>query len=166
MEIWIIDSSSLIQVRQGFSVKNQVIFYRALTQLVQNEQLVYPKQVLDELKRYSNPKGTKPDRPLDWAKSNEIVATRHGQQSDALKEILAHPQVPRIFDPDKVGIDEADPYMLAFAHYLRTEGEEVTVLSEERKDRPDKLSMTTACAHLRLICMPIDASLASKNILH
>ena len=165
MEISVIDTSSIIHIREFLPVEDQINVYRALTRMVDNDQIVYPKQVVDELKRYTNPKQAKPDRPLEWVKSNEKKATRHGPQVTALREILAHPQVRRIFDPDKIGIDEADPYVLALAYSLNMSGDEVTVLSEERRDRPDKLSMSTACALLRLICMPIDAFLESRNIL-
>jgi len=163
MEIWVIDTSSIIHIRELMPIKEQIKVYATLTQLVDSQKLVYPKQVLDELKRYT-PKSTKPDRPLEWALFNEKKATRSGPQLATLKTILAHTQVRRIFDPEKVGVGEADPHVLALAYHLSTSGEQVTVLSEERKDRPDKLSMTTACAHLRLICMPIDAFLAVQSI--
>lgn len=81
-----------------------------------------------------------------------------------VKEILAHPQVSRVVDPDKAGVEEADPYVLALAVYLKREGYDVTVLTEETKNRPDKLSMNTACGLLRLWCLSIEPFLVERNI--
>lgn len=105
-----------------------------------------------------------PDPIYRWAKKNQAKATRHGVQFGMVKEILAHPQVSRVVDPDKAGVEEADPYVLALAVYLKREGYDVTVLTEETKNRPDKLSMNTACGLLRLWCLSIEPFLVERNI--
>jgi hypothetical protein len=60
-----------------------------------------------------------------------------------------------VIDPDKSGEDEADPHVLALSLYLSDEGFAVTVVTEDRKDRPDKISLNTACGLLRLPCLPL-----------
>jgi hypothetical protein len=124
--------------------------------------LTYPLQVLGELERFSDK--SKADLPYDWAKRNEARATRFSVLLNEVKQVLA--VVPKILDPDKTGVEEADPYVLALAMYLRNSDPElkVTVLTEERKDRPDKMSMTTACGVLELICLPIITFLELQGI--
>jgi hypothetical protein len=73
-------------------------------------------------------------------------------------------QVQEVLDPDKLGVEEADPYVLALAIYLQQQGKQVMVLTEERKDRPDKISMTTACGVLRLPCLPVHMFLRINGI--
>ncbi len=75
-------------------------------------------------------------------------------------------KVPDVLDKDKAsGADEADPYVLALALRLKTMGHEVTVVSEERKDKPDKMSINTACGLLRLYCVPLLGLLRDQSLL-
>jgi hypothetical protein len=41
-------------------------------------------------------------------------------------------------DLDRRGVEEADPFALALAKHLSDSGVTTTVVTEERKDRPDK----------------------------
>ena len=71
--------------------------------------LVSPKQVVVELKRYQNP--TSENLGYAWAKKHEAHSVRHKIAMTAVREI--HAIVPRILDPDKFDVEEADPYVLA-----------------------------------------------------
>jgi len=160
----VIDTCSILQIRRDFERKVQDHILSGLSAKVDAGLLVYPKQVPAELERFKNPK--KPDRPYEWAKRNEEMATRFGDQFEELREVLAHPQVRRVFDPDKaVGIEEADPYVLALASALKKQGYTVTVLTEESRNRPDKLSVSSACGLLRLFCLPIQPFLEEQGLL-
>jgi hypothetical protein len=118
---------------------------------------------LPELGRFTDKrKSTDPDLPLQWAKRNQVCATRYGLLLNEAKAILA--VVPRIIDPDKAGEEEADPYILALAKCMGDEGHRVTVITEERRDRPAKMSLTTACGRLRLPCLPLEAFLEERGI--
>ncbi|MBU6435571.1 MAG: DUF4411 family protein, partial [Nitrospirae bacterium] len=81
---------------------------------------------------------------------------------ETVRAVLA--EVPEILDPDKDGVEEADPYVLALAMRLQNEGYQVTILTEERKDRPDKMSMNTACGVLRIPCLPVETFLSRNGI--
>jgi hypothetical protein len=70
----------------------------------------------------------------------------------------------RVVDPNNTGVEEADSYVLALAVHLKRLGHEVTVLTEETKNRPDKLSMNTACGLLRLWCLAIEPFLVDRGI--
>lgn len=162
-EIWIVDTSSVIEVRRRVPVKMQDQVYEQLTALVNTNVIVYPVQVFDEIKRFSNLNSGKPDRPYEWISHNKDHATRNGTDYNILKNILEHPQVRRVVDPDKLGVEEADPFVLALACNLR-DTYLVRILSEETKDRPDKISIYTACGHLRLVSMRMEAFLQEQGI--
>ena len=158
--VWVIDTSSILEVRRKLPRPHQQTVYSKLDGCVNDGILVYPKHVLGELERAANDKAT--DLPYQWTKRNEARATRFGSLFDEVKKVLA--QVPKIIDPDKLGVEEADPYVLALATYLASQGNIVTVVTEERKDRPDKMSMNTACGLLGLLCLPMSAFLAQQGI--
>lgn len=160
---WVVDTSSIIAVRRLVPRVNQPTVFGKLDTLVTSDSLVYPAQVVDELERYSDTSSGNPDLPFQWAKRNQARAIRHGPQFEKVKEVLAHPQVRNIVDPDKAGVDEADPYVLGLAMYLKDQGE-VTVITEERRDRPGKLSLNTACGLLRLYCLSMEPFLMQQGI--
>lgn len=68
-------------------------------------------------------------------------------------------QIRRIFSPD-----EADPHVLALAYHLKKRGSLATVLTEETRNRPDKLSMSSACGLLRIYCLPIEPYLREQGL--
>ena len=91
------------------------------------------------------------------------VERRNATAIQKVREVLAHPQVRNVLDPDKTGVDEADPYVLGLAVFLKDQGE-VTIITEERKDRPGKMSLNTACGLLRLYCLSMEPFLAQQKI--
>lgn len=162
-KVWIIDTCSIIEVRRKVPTGKQPAVYRKLRRRVEDGSLLFPVEVFDELKRARSTDMTKEDRPFDFAESTKKTATRLGTDYAYVTQVLA--VTPRVLDHEKVGgADEADPYVLALALKLSHEGHLVTVITEERKDRPDKMSMNTACGLLRLPCVPLDAFLESQGI--
>jgi hypothetical protein len=80
-----------------------------------------------------------------------------------VKQVLA--VAPRLLDTNKPkALDEADPYIAALALQLQRERQTVTVITEDRKDSPRKLSLTTACGLLRLVVLPIEAFVEQQGI--
>jgi Domain of unknown function (DUF4411) len=161
-DVSVIDTSSILQVRRIIARQEQQGVYDKLTVLVQGNSLFFPKEVVVELERWSNPDPSSTDLPLEWVKANSHKAAKHGVPFDALKLVLE--QVQEVHDPDKLGVEEADPYVLALAIHLQQQGKQVMVLTEERKDRPDKISMTTAYGVLRLPCLPVHMFLRINGI--
>jgi hypothetical protein len=164
-EILVVDTSSLAQVRriQWIAKAREREVFQRLNVLVDTDQLVFPTQVVDELKNY----GDQRERylPYEWARKHKQRAGRFGPLFEVVRELLADSQVAKVLDPDKPGVDEADPHVLALAVHLRGEGYGVVVLNEERRDRPSKLSMATACGLLRLVSLPMEAFLVQRGIL-
>ena len=159
--VWVIDTSSIIEVRRSQKDRREQIFSE-MTRVVTEGRLVYPPQVVAELERYAQPKS--PDRQFAWAKQNASAAHGNGSCSlDDVKDILS--EVPEVLDPEKdTGRDEADPYVLAIAQKLREDGTDARVITEERKDTDSKMSMNTAAGILGIPSVPLAAFLKVEKI--
>ena len=140
--------------------KDRSQVFAKLHSYVDSNSLTYPKEVVTELERWSDP--SNPDPQYTWAKENKGKATRHRFPFELVKEILAI--VPGVCDPEKTGGEEADPYVLTLAVHLITQGAHVTIVTDDRRDKPDKLSLATAAGLLRIPSVPLKAFLESKNI--
>lgn len=159
--IWVIDTSSVIAVRRLIENSKKPSVFRGMGTLVENGRLLFPKQVLGELERAADPKS--PDAQYNWAKQNEAGATQIAPSLDEVKDILR--QVPDVLDPDKdTGADEADPYVLALAVHLRSEGKDARVVTEESKDTPRKISLSTAAGLVGVPSAPLLAFLRFEKI--
>jgi hypothetical protein len=160
-DFWIMDTSSIIEIRRRIpnSVRSRV--FSGLDSLVDKGFLIYPSEVVVELERYVDPKD--PDTQFQWAKRNQQKACRHGPQLELVRKVLAHPQVRRVLDPDKVSTEEADPYVLALALHIKQDSTAI-VITEEVRDTPTKMSLTTACGLLKLYRLSLEAFLVEQGI--
>ena len=160
--VWVIDTSSIIEVRRSTQKSQREQIFREMTRLVTEGRLVYPSQVVAELERNAQLKS--PDRQFTWAKQNASTAQSNGSCSlGDVREILA--EVPEVLDPNKdAGPDEADPYVLAIAQKLREDGTDARVVTEERKDTGSKMSMNTAAGILGIPSVPLAAFLKVEKI--
>jgi hypothetical protein len=159
--IWVVDTSSICEVRRCIASPKQKIVFDRMGALVEAGRLTYPKQVVDELERTADPKN--PDPRFAWAKSHEPRACATPPSLDSVKKILE--TVPAVLDPQKdSGPEEADPYILAMALEFSTEGKDVRIASEETKDTPRKMSLRTAAGWLGLSSLPLKAFLKFEAI--
>lgn len=160
-EVWVIDTSSVIEVRQKVLRGRQPFVYKKLTEMVDSDTLVFPVQVLQELERNAGNK-RKEDLPLSWARRNKARGCCDPDYA-LVVEVLS--EVGQVLDPQKPsGQDEADPYVLALALAAHRLGHRPTVITEERNDKPEKMSMSTACGFLHLPCVPIMPLLERRGI--
>lgn len=160
-QYFVIDTSSLLEIRRVVPRPQLSAALRAMTDLVDRGEIVFPAEVDHELERFRRPDSHDPIG--DWVAAVKRRATRFGPQFDYLRRVLADPQAKRVVDPVKAGVDEADPHVLALALALH-ERATVVVVAQETRDRPDKLSMATACGVLRLVRLPVAALLYEKDI--
>lgn len=162
-EIWVLDTSSVIEIKQVAPKQDWKAIFQDLSQLVSSGNLVYPKQVIAELDAGSLSRGY--DRPFEWAKKNGQKATRHGNLFEELAVVMNHQTASRVCDPNKAfGPEEADPYVLALALHLKQTGRTVTVLAEESKSTPHKLAINQACGALKLYAMKVEVFLVERGI--
>ncbi len=165
---WVIDTSSLIALhrRSNISSDKQQKIFENLSKLVEDEQLYFPKQIVKELERQEG----KEDPVYLWAKKNEVKACSMTPTLDSphIQAVLNHPQVSTVIDTEKVtDSDEADPYILAMALALRDSKRFrlVTVITQETKDMPNKLSLNSACGLLELVSLPILPFLRQQSLI-
>lgn len=160
-EVWVIDTSAIIHIRRFVtSEADRKVVYEALTKMVDEGRLIFPSQVYDELNRVKNT--NKKDWPHSWAKENKAKATHLEPIYDEVAQVLSDPQVNKVLDPDK-DQEEADPYVLAMA--LKAQGvTKVGVLTQEKRSRPKKLSMSDACGLLRIVSVSIEPFLVQEGI--
>jgi hypothetical protein len=165
VQLWVADTCALSEVRRIPRVgkAGEFAVFKELTKRVVTGQIIYPVEVITELKQTQ---GSTPFYPYEWADGHRTVATPKTSLFDDVKQLLKDPQIKLVLDPSKTGPpEEADPYVLALALRRKQKGEEVVVLSQERRDRPRKLSVNTACGLLRLYCLPMEAFLVQEGII-
>ena len=75
--IWVIDTSSVTEVRRKFTRAEQSTIYRKLDEYVARGVMVYSKKVVAELERSRKANSEEPDLPYEWVKRNEQNATRY-----------------------------------------------------------------------------------------
>ncbi|MBI1876124.1 MAG: DUF4411 family protein [Acidobacteria bacterium] len=161
--VWIIDTSSIIEIRRSVPVTDRARLFARLTTLVQEGRLKFPKQVIEELRRAATP--DRRDTQLDWAGRVVADACSAGPTLEEVKEVLS--RVRDVLDPSKdSGADEADPYVLAIAARLRAEGFDARIVTQETKDSPQKISLNTAAGLLGIPSVPLRGLLRAEGLEH
>ena len=159
--IWVIDTSSIAQVRRSVENARKPYVFSSMTTLVQAGRLWFPRQVVDELERFADPNA--PDAQFGWAKENQSKATGYVPTLEQVRQILS--LVPKVLDPDKdSGVDEADPYVLALAAHFQREKRDARIVAEETRDTPRKMSLRTAGGLLGIASVPLVAFLQFEGI--
>jgi len=138
--------------------------YRGLRSRALCGEIVFPLAVLRELKEGNDP--DLPNKPLKWAEEVAAIACHRQPLDEAVAAMFtAFPAVGRVLDVEKdEGPDEADPYVLAYALTLADAGRRVTVVTEEKRNRPDKMAMKDACGILDIPAMSVDTYLRMKGL--
>jgi hypothetical protein len=159
--VWVIDTSSICEVRRLPNANKAAVFAR-LDALVTAGRLVFPPEVLEELKRQADPDS--PDAQFRWAQDNAAVATPPATCTfDETKAVLAI--VPDVLDPAKdAGAEEADPYVLAAARKIRQTGVDARIVTQEARDTPTKMSINTAAGVLGIPSLPLRGLLLAEGI--
>jgi hypothetical protein len=162
-EVWVIDTSSINEVFRNRPQPDQTKAVALLTQLVHAGQLVFPPQVIGEMKRYAPAQKVGPHPPLQWALSVESVASSAPAYEVVKNDVLS--KVPDVLDSEKPAtVDEADPYVLGLALELQRAGRSVRVITEERRNRPDKMALSTAAGVLGLPAVTLAAFLKTQGL--
>lgn len=154
--LWVIDSSSLIKVRELVSRAGEKVVWDGLTALVKSKRLCWPREVSEEVER-----GRPDDSAARWMKLNR----QHGERSpsfDTVKAVIA--RAPGLVDADATK-DQADPYVIALALESEDMLCEPRLVTEDRADKPlIKLSLATAAGMHGLAHVPLHAFLQLENL--
>jgi hypothetical protein len=81
--VWIVDTSSIVEVRRSVENTKKPQVFEKLTELVNQGRLMFPRQVLGELERVADPAG--PDQQYLWAKLNQAPACHNDPSLDSVK---------------------------------------------------------------------------------
>lgn len=154
-QVWVVDSSSFIELR-NVPVPSRQHVLDALDDMVDNDVLFYPPQVLGELLRFG------PDVAQKWAKKNATRATRYGPLYDAITPILD--RVRDLIDHTKSGEDQADPYIIAVALKLREEGHTPTIITNDTSNKPLHTALSSAAGLFGFPSVPMALFLADQKL--
>lgn len=156
IDVWIVDSSSLIQTKTIVSVTNQWDAFKHLEQMVRDGQIAMPRQVINELAELAHP-----DLPGAWAPGvRGILKHPLDVQHSHIREVMS--VAGDVVDVHKTN-EDADPYVLALAHQLKSNGHAVCIVTEDTVDR-NSTSIATACIRLEIDYCRIREFLAQCGI--
>lgn len=92
----------------------------------------------------------------------EAVASSAPAYETVKNDVLS--KVSEVLDSEKPAtVDEADPYVLALALELQRAGRTVRVITEETRNRPNKLALSTAAGLLGLAAVTLPAFLMTQG---
>ena len=157
IQLLVLDTSSLLRVRELFGKSHERTVLSGLSRLVAAHELIFPPEVLVELERGG---GASPDTALLWARRIQNDAQARADLG-TVKAVLA--KVPDLIDADSPH-EQADPYVLALA--IDQKGLRlvpVTIVTEDRKDKPTKTSLATAAGLHHLSTIPIHALVRAQG---
>src|SRR5262249_39773566 len=109
-EICVVDTSSLLAIREIFGRAREGQVFSELSKLASKGYIVFPPEVRGELERGSE-SPSNPDPALQWARRHQGEAERR-VDLDRAKDVLR--RVPDVIDPENPR-EQADPYVLALA---------------------------------------------------
>ena len=162
-EIFVIDTSSLINVKETIRPSERVQVFIELTTLCQQGRLVYPNEVFRELQD-----GVKPGRrdlPFEWARDNKQMGCRIGACHDELNSVMSHPVAKLTSDPDQTKEpDDADPHVLATALNLVSNWYKPIVVTQESRKKPPLVSLNIAAGSLGLPAINLYAFLVQIGV--
>jgi rRNA maturation endonuclease Nob1 len=163
-DLWVIDTSSLIEIKQVVLRSSLKPVLIGMTGLVDKSGLIYPREVIKELAAYKNKH--KLDPPYEWAKNNEPKAANHDNLFADIAILLKNkPQLATVLDSSKTdGIEEADLYVLALAVRNKAQFTNVVVVTEESRQRPDRMPLSVACGVMRIYHCNVKAFLQETKI--
>jgi uncharacterized protein DUF4411 len=165
-EVFVIDTSSIIQVRQILAQQTPAkvtAVYAELIKLAMSGVLRYPRGVIDEINVGPTKAASGSDPAHSWAVACEGLAVPNHDVIAEAKEVLQ--EVPDLLDASKTSTtDEADPYVVGLALKLSRENSTVTVITEEMRDSPHKTSMSSACGIMRIPSISVRVFLARRKI--
>lgn len=148
-DVWVVDTSSIINVKELIKPKHRLSVFLALTNELFNGRLVFPREVVHELS--NGVKDGKSDSPLVWAKQSSRLGCRLGPCFDKLTKVMNNPTARLTSDPNQTtGADDADPHVLATALEVVALGGTAIVVTQESRKHPPQVPLNVAAGSLGL----------------
>ena len=111
VEVWVLDSSALIDAKTILTVGSQWAAFKQLEQMVLDGKIALPRQVIREMSQIAHP-----DLPGAWA-SGVRGQLRHPLDSGYEHIAQVMEAADGVVDVNKSG-EDADPWVLALALHL------------------------------------------------
>ena len=148
MDIYIIDTSSLIEMKNKYPQDVFPTVWQRMDELYRAGRLIAPLKVKEEIKD---------DELIEWLKNKEKIFIKSDkEQCDIVKEILKN--FPYLAKPEKPDAPNADPWIIALALELKKEEQEkllpeneYIIITEESKTKPNKIP--GVCNHYDIKCI-------------
>lgn len=121
-------------------------------------QLLWPPEVTQEIEAALHA-----DSAVAWIKARRNSGERT-PKLETVKSVLL--KAPSLVDSESTR-EQADPYVVALALEMASSdlfAPSVTIITEDRRDKPTKVSLATAAGLLRIPTVPLSAFLQSRNI--
>lgn len=147
-DVFILDANALIDMK-ALPVTRQWDFFLDLEARVKAGEIAIPLHVIREVSRVPHP-----DMPGAWAKGME-KRTVYVLEADPHHVARVMSETPDVLDVD-ADTEQADPYVIALALHLTSDGHHAIVVTKDKKDRPPRISVRTACARLGVDCVSLE----------
>ncbi|MBU4301081.1 DUF4411 family protein [archaeon] len=138
--VYIIDSSSLIELNKHNAMDVYVSVWKNISQLIQNDCLIAPKEVLNEIQNYD-------DALAKWVKKQKkLFKAPTARQIQIVQELLK--EYPALIDVNAK--HSADPWVIALAIDLSSQTQQTLVkikrvVVTEEKLRGNKIRIPYVC---------------------
>jgi hypothetical protein len=140
--LFVVDATAIVSVPRLVGNPDEV--FEGLSDAVADSDLCYCNEVLDELARIARDTDA-----LNWARTNSVNRCHNGAGLNAL-EWVGH-DFGEIVDVTTRDTQEpASQYVIAQALELRENKHEITVVTEDIREKPTRASLREACEHFRL----------------
>lgn len=153
---WVLDASSVIEVKKAVPASKQWATLRAMEDLVGASRIAVPREVAREVKAVAHP-----DAPGAWMHGVEQRLQHPVDPSTtSLDSVLS--VAPDLVDPNK--LLDGDPYVLALAADLRAGNHAATVVTEDVNDTPIRIAVVTAANRLGIPCVRLSDFLQAEGL--
>lgn len=159
-QLWVIDSSSLILVREKYGAANEERVFEQLGGYVSRGKMFFPPEVCGELERGADSL-TNPDAALRWVRAHKDRCERAATPAN-IRRVLA--KVEELLDVDNPN-EQADPYVLAVALDFQIGGFRVCIITDDRRDRGKKLSLASASGIFMIATVPLLGFMRGEGLL-
>ena len=143
VKVWVLDTSSLIESKDLISINRQWEAFKLLEKRVEEGRIAMPRQVIDEITTTDHP-----DLPGAWAPGMRAKLQHILRPDDQYMESVMA-VAGDVIDQRKRH-EDADPWVLALALQLKSEGIAVCIVTEDIVDRGSRISIASACGRLGL----------------
>jgi Domain of unknown function (DUF4411) len=143
-DVWLIDASAIINTKKAVPANKQWALFRRWEAMVEAGTLAFPKQVKTEVTEVAHP-----DAPGVWA-DGVFPSMRHPVEPapQHIRRVMAS-AAAAVVDPNKTR-EDGDPYLIAMALQLASTGHACRVVTDDTKDNPTRIAVSTACELLRV----------------